>query len=243
MSRWSRPGLWLGWAHLLLTPVTLALFIVDVVGLALIPITAGIPLVAVGLPATVAVAGLHRRMAATVLGREVPALYRERTESSAVGRLLGRWRDPQTWRDLAWLLVSTTVGFAISLTAVVVFGVIFFYLLFPFLLVVTPDGVMDQPYGLFTVDTVPEAMAQWVLAGVAFALWWWVVPQLIRAKAAIDASLLGPTEAATRRVLEARVEELAATRSEAVDVQAAEVRRIERDLHDGAQARLAWRRA
>lgn len=228
----------MGWAHLLLTPVTLALFIVDVVGLALIPITAGIPLVAVGLPATVAVAGLHRRMAATVLGREVPALYRERTESSAVGRLLGRWRDPQTWRDLAWLLVSTTVGFAISLTAVVVFGVIFFYLLFPFLLVVTPDGVMDQPYGLFTVDTVPEAMAQWVLAGVAFALWWWVVPRLIRAKAAIDASLLGPTEAATRRVLEARVEELAATRSEAVDVQAAELRRIERNLHDGAQARL-----
>jgi len=235
---WKRPGLWLGWAHLLLTPVTLALFIIDVVGLALIPITAGIPLVAVGLPATVAVAEVHRRMAAAVLGREVPALYRPRTESSALGRLLGRWRDPQTWRDLAWLLLSTTIGFALSLTAVVIFVSIGFYLIYPFLIAVTPDGVMDQPYGLFTVDTVPEAMAQWVLAGVAFALWWWVVPQLMRAKAGLDAALLGPTEAAQRHVLEARVEELATTRSDAVDVQAAELRRIERNLHDGAQARL-----
>jgi signal transduction histidine kinase len=34
------------------------------------------------------------------------------------------------------------------------------------------------------------------------------------------------------------VEELATTRAETVDAQAAELRRIERDLHDGAQARL-----
>ncbi len=40
------------------------------------------------------------------------------------------------------------------------------------------------------------------------------------------------------RSLEVRVDELTRTRSGAVDVQAAELRRIERDLHDGAQARL-----
>jgi signal transduction histidine kinase len=39
--------------------------------------------------------------------------------------------------------------------------------------------------------------------------------------------------------LTARVHELAATRADVVDAQAAELRRIERDLHDGAQARLA----
>ena len=38
--------------------------------------------------------------------------------------------------------------------------------------------------------------------------------------------------------LEVRVEELARTRAGAVEVQASELRRIERDLHDGAQARL-----
>jgi signal transduction histidine kinase len=40
------------------------------------------------------------------------------------------------------------------------------------------------------------------------------------------------------RELTQRVDELARTRRGALDVQAAELRRIERDLHDGAQARL-----
>jgi signal transduction histidine kinase len=41
-----------------------------------------------------------------------------------------------------------------------------------------------------------------------------------------------------RRALRARIELLTRTRRQAVDAQAAELRRIERDLHDGAQARL-----
>jgi signal transduction histidine kinase len=41
-----------------------------------------------------------------------------------------------------------------------------------------------------------------------------------------------------RRELEERVEVLSESRAEAVDVAAAELQRIERDLHDGAQARL-----
>jgi signal transduction histidine kinase len=40
------------------------------------------------------------------------------------------------------------------------------------------------------------------------------------------------------RELEERVSELTRTRAGALDVQAAELRRIERDLHDGAQSRL-----
>jgi signal transduction histidine kinase len=40
------------------------------------------------------------------------------------------------------------------------------------------------------------------------------------------------------RSLEVRVDELTRTRSGVLDVQASELRRIERDLHDGAQARL-----
>lgn len=54
--------------------------------------------------------------------------------------------------------------------------------------------------------------------------------------------LLGPAPAVAgeveRRQLAERVEELAETRSAAVDSHEAELRRIERDLHDGAQARL-----
>ncbi len=46
--------------------------------------------------------------------------------------------------------------------------------------------------------------------------------------------LTGPDEAA----LTERIEQLTTTRAGAVDTQEAELRRIERDLHDGAQARL-----
>jgi signal transduction histidine kinase len=52
--------------------------------------------------------------------------------------------------------------------------------------------------------------------------------------------LLGPTSGAARAgELEERVRHLADTRADAVDASAAELRRIERDLHDGPQARLA----
>jgi signal transduction histidine kinase len=47
--------------------------------------------------------------------------------------------------------------------------------------------------------------------------------------------MLSPSEQAQ---LAARVQQLTESRAETVDTQAAELRRIERDLHDGAQARL-----
>jgi signal transduction histidine kinase len=53
--------------------------------------------------------------------------------------------------------------------------------------------------------------------------------------ARVSRSLLAPTE---RALLRQRVDQLAESRAETVDTQAAELRRIERDLHDGAQARL-----
>jgi signal transduction histidine kinase len=51
----------------------------------------------------------------------------------------------------------------------------------------------------------------------------------------VSRSLLAPT---VNAVLAQRVEQLTTTRADATDAQAAELRRIERDLHDGAQARL-----
>jgi signal transduction histidine kinase len=57
----------------------------------------------------------------------------------------------------------------------------------------------------------------------------------MRAHAHTAALLLGPTRHAS---LTRRVRYLSDTRATATDTQAAELRRIERDLHDGAQARL-----
>jgi signal transduction histidine kinase len=59
-------------------------------------------------------------------------------------------------------------------------------------------------------------------------------PWLLRMHAAAASSLLAPT----RKEIAARVGQLTDSRWDAVDASAAELRRIERDLHDGAQARL-----
>jgi signal transduction histidine kinase len=53
--------------------------------------------------------------------------------------------------------------------------------------------------------------------------------------AELSGQLLAPDETARLR---AQMEHLTETRDETVDARAAELRRIERDLHDGAQARL-----
>ena len=60
-------------------------------------------------------------------------------------------------------------------------------------------------------------------------------PWMLRAYGGLARLVLAPSE---HSVLEQRVAYLAQTRQESLDTGAAELRRIERDLHDGAQARL-----
>lgn len=74
------------------------------------------------------------------------------------------------------------------------------------------------------------------LGVVTLPIWWYGVIPLLRGRAAVDRAIL--TTGRTER-LEQRVEALTASRAVVVDHSAAELRRIERDLHDGPQARLA----
>jgi len=67
------------------------------------------------------------------------------------------------------------------------------------------------------------------MAGVVAA------PLLLRGYGLLTRALLAP---AGHAELALRVRQLTETRTEALDTGAAEIRRIERDLHDGAQARL-----
>ncbi len=70
---------------------------------------------------------------------------------------------------------------------------------------------------------------------VTGALWWFGIEPIMRARSAMDRWLLSYGHAET---LEQRVQVLTETRAETLDQSAAELRRVERDLHDGAQARL-----
>lgn len=75
-----------------------------------------------------------------------------------------------------------------------------------------------------------------LLGVVTWPVWWYGAVPLMRARAAVDRAVLtiGRTEH-----LEQRVQVLTRSRAVVVDHSAAELRRIERDLHDGPQARLA----
>ena len=74
-----------------------------------------------------------------------------------------------------------------------------------------------------------------LLAIATGALWWYGAEPLMRARAHLDRAILSYGHTAR---LEQRVQVLTETRAESIDHSATELRRIERDLHDGAQARL-----
>ena len=213
----------------------IALFVVTVVGIPLVLVTAGILLLLVAVPLTALLANGFRSAAGRMLGEPIVAAYRRPTDSGLLP-LLNSWaRDGARWRDLLWLLWNMTFGFVLSMVVVTLLFAIGWYALFPFLFAITPDGVFDTNYGVFVIDTQAEAFLEWAWMLVALALWWWLAPALGRARARVDRSLLAPSRT---EHLERRVQTLAESRAESVDFSAAELRRVERDLHDGAQARL-----
>jgi signal transduction histidine kinase len=126
--------------------------------------------------------------------------------------------DPATWRDLLWVFVNPIVGAALAggSAAVIVYGVF----------------GMALPHG----STQLAGVISHPLYGILLAAsGFWAAPWLLRGYGEFTRSLLGPTRQAE---LAQRVRHLAQTRTDTIDVGAAEMRRIERDLHDGAQARL-----
>jgi signal transduction histidine kinase len=147
-----------------------------------------------------------------------------------------RWvlRDRATWRDLAGGVLVSLVSAALVLPTItlVSWGLVGLGALWgrrPF--VVSPVGWFPLP----EVSTHLGALAQtpvmvaMVVAGLAPAPW------LARQQARFARVWFGPTEASR---LAQRVERLRQTRSDVTVTQAAELRRIERDLHDGIQSRL-----
>jgi signal transduction histidine kinase len=147
-----------------------------------------------------------------------------------------RWTvtDPATWRDLAWLAPGAIVGFALGTIAVVVL----LYGLAGLTLAPLWIWLATGWYGygvIWSIDTAPAALLCLPQGAVILAAGLWVAPWLRRVDAQFARLFLAPTRAAELRL---RVTHLTVTRADTVDAQAAELRRIERDLHDGVQARL-----
>ncbi|MGW5414257.1 sensor histidine kinase [Actinomadura geliboluensis] len=176
-------------------------------------------------------ANAERRRAGRLLGREIPEPYRPVGDGLAEGRRLLASRA--TWRDAAWMAVHGLTGLQAALIAVAIWPAIPFTLSLPLWWWAAPEGSQSA---FITLDSWPKALTMPFVQG-AFDLLvlLWVVPRLVRWQARLAAALLGPTR---RTSLSERVEELTETRAEALEAHGAELRRIERDLHDGTQAQL-----
>ncbi|HET6709299.1 sensor histidine kinase [Amycolatopsis sp.] len=147
-----------------------------------------------------------------------------------------RWilRDRATWRDIAGGGLSFLVSLVCSLPALALFGwaitgLSLLWVWRPFV----SATVEWSP--LPAVSTHLGALAQTPLVLLAVAVALAPAPWLARQQARFARVWLGPTESSR---LAQRVERLKQTRSDVTVTQAAELRRIERDLHDGVQSRL-----
>ena len=236
-TRWPNPLAATGYAfgHLFLAVPALVLWVLELVFTPLIIVTVGLFALQLVMPGVQAIAHVLRTMAGSILEEPVVTSYRDTTGKGMIGRLLTWARDPSRWRDFAGLFLAATVGLVLAVLVISLLAGAVFYAIYPFLLWVTPPGIFDQQLGLFTIDTVGESFAMWVPAVVLLLLWWRLAGPLVRLRARIDRAVLGSSRS---EVLEQRVQVLTETRAETIDHSAAELRRIERDLHDGPQARL-----
>ncbi|TMU93140.1 sensor histidine kinase [Streptomyces sp. DASNCL29] len=207
----------------------------------------GVPVLGAALAGCRALGVVERARARALLGLEVaepePVLGRRggrggrRGPVAWVGALL---RSGTSWRHVIYALIHLpwavfSFGFAVAFTC---YG--WGFATYPLWRWVFPR-YLDEP-GLhvfgddhgrnFYLDT-PFEIAVTCAAGVLVLL---LTPWIMRALTSVDrimvSGLLGPSRLASR------VWELESDRGTVVDTAAADLRRIERDLHDGAQARL-----
>ncbi|MEW1922965.1 sensor domain-containing protein [Streptomyces sp. NPDC088360] len=195
-----------------------------------------------GLQLARALGAAHRRLAALFLGDETPAPPRLRPRGRLVSRLDARLWDGTGWRSAAYVLVKLPVS-CLEAYAVLWWFTGLVDLTAPLRWTVfgqhpepgSPDGMMvltPLPFGSPDADTFAGTFLA-VAIGVGTLLCApWVTRLATEADRRLVGTLLGPGQLADR------VRDLEETRALAVDDSVALLRRVERDLHDGAQVRL-----
>jgi signal transduction histidine kinase len=236
------------WAELLYAVISLPMGVFGFTFVAAtLSISGGLMITFVGLPLLAATGVASRwlgwRWRATanaLLGWDVPAPPRFRPKPGLFGWLGSCLKDGTAWRARLYLALKLPLGIG-SFVAAAFFsyglGALTYGIWYRWLPCNTDPkthvchhaaAIWNDQY----IETAPAILLT-ALAGLVITL---LVPWIVRGVLAIDRltmrALLGPSWVSSR------VEELEQTRAQAVDDSAATLRRIERDLHDGTQARL-----
>ncbi|GHC43983.1 sensor histidine kinase [Streptomyces flavofungini] len=232
-----RAAAYVGGGALVGVPVLVTLVASLAVGVVLSVFLVGLPLLAalafVGLP----VAALERRRLRSVDPAPAPSPHRAPDAPGLTAWLRLRVREQATWRELAYAVLMAFVLWPLDLAAAAC------TLALPLLLAGAPahlaltggpaeGGV--RPAKLWLVESYPAACGTAVLGLALLVALLYPLGAYAAARAALARLLLAPREAETR----AQLAEVTRSRARLVTAFEAERRRVERDLHDGAQQRL-----
>ncbi|MFF5155406.1 sensor histidine kinase [Streptomyces sp. NPDC000348] len=229
---------------LLSLPISILLFTYAVttvsLGAGLLVTFLGVPVLAAALAGCRGFGAVERARARGLLGLEVaepePLRMRRQGFMAWIGAVL---KSGASWRALLYAVLQLPWAVLSFVVGVTVWSVGWSLLTYPLWFWVLPtyggqDGIQlygDEQRQIFLDNPFEITVTAGV--GLLFTL---ATPWIVRALTMVDRvmvhGLLGPSRLATRVV------ELESDRGVVVDTAAADLRRIERDLHDGAQARL-----
>ncbi|KUN26487.1 histidine kinase [Streptomyces antibioticus] len=236
---------WREFGYVLLSlPVSILLFTYGVtmvsIGAGLLVTFLGVPVLAAGLAGCRGFGALERARARGLLGLDVadpePLRMRGHGFLAWMGAVL---KSGTSWRALLYSVIQLPWSVFSFVVAVNFWAYGWALLTYPLWFWLFPayggqDGLQlygDETHHIYLDN--PFEIGVTALVGLLFTL---ATPWIVRALTQVDRvlvhGLLGPSRLATRVV------ELESDRGVVVDTAAADLRRIERDLHDGAQARL-----
>jgi signal transduction histidine kinase len=236
------------WAELLFALVSLPLGVAGFTyTVTTFSFSAGLLVTFVGLP-LLAITGLGARwfgygmrvLANSLAGAAVPPPPPFRSHPGLLGWIGACLQDGAAWRARLYLVLKLPVGILNFVTGVTFFsygiGGLTYSMWQPLLPCDrNPDGVCHRGVEItdnYFLDTPFRVALATVVGAILLLLAPWVLRAVLTVDRLLVRWLLGPTSSSQR------VRELEQTRAQAVDDSASTLRRIERDLHDGTQARL-----
>lgn len=218
-----------------------ATFVFTAFGVALTITLIGLPILALTVMGARAWGGLHRGLARAMLGVETPPLRKFRPKRGPLGLLGSSLGNAEGWRAIAYHMIKFPLGVFMAIVTATFWSYGLIMVVYPLLVAVFDPTVTDShgvvrhsgmQMGDVYFDTWPLKLAASASGILLVLLAPWAVRAVVYLDRLLIPALLGPTKSAQR------VADLEETRAIAVDDSAATLRRIERDLHDGAQARL-----
>jgi signal transduction histidine kinase len=197
----------------------------------------GVPLLAVTLLVARGASAVERVWVRTMLDVDIPIPYRPMPEGGLVRQTKAVITDPASWRDFGYWMLMFPLSIVEFVAVVALWPAVVSLVAYPFYWHQLPAYfVVDLPGGgEWAINSFTSALPVTVLGLLLGLLTVPVVRGLGQMHGALASAVLGPSRTA---VLAAETKRLSASRARGVDSAEAERRRIERDLHDGAQQRL-----